>query len=209
MNEIFAVCKNPACALVFPLDRLIGGSGSVQISFTNTVTNCPRCGSDALINDGTYSYADNILSFLDGPPQTKAVLERVKAILESAKLQNEPQSAATLVDKVAQESPEVATLFQTFLTKLGKVDYKFSIAMLLAVLAILVSHCDSNSSSAQLDKLAYEQEIRDKTTQALLRQNIAAKEQSPYNGRNKPCSCGSGKKQRDCCKPLPRKGSSN
>lgn len=210
MNELLAVCTRPSCGAVFAPTGFIAGPGAAKLSFTGTYTNCPRCHANARISDGTYSYANEVIKFLDGPAQTREVLERVKAILEAAKASDTPQPIDELVAKISEESPAVATLFQSFLTKLGKVDYKFWIGTLLAIVAILVSHCDSSSSSTQADKIARDQQVRDVVTQALLSKDIElhkkvltnlATKDSGRNGRNKPCSCGSKKLQRNCCKP--------
>ena len=56
MNDLLALCTNPACGLAYPFINLVQGGGMATINMEGSRTNCPRCNNDARIGDGTYSY---------------------------------------------------------------------------------------------------------------------------------------------------------
>lgn len=74
-----ARCKT--CGHLFEAPNLIGGHGGT-VTLKGNITNCPKCGRDAEILDGTYELMDNQLSLVSGPQRTVELLQTLQAIIE-------------------------------------------------------------------------------------------------------------------------------
>lgn len=106
-----AICGNPHCAYVFEFQNMFGGPGGSRISLKGNSTRCPKCGSAAAIGDGEYQYSGGTLTLLDGPPLTRAMLERLSDIALAAKRQS--IEVEQLLAEVADVSPELANTLRS------------------------------------------------------------------------------------------------
>jgi DNA-directed RNA polymerase subunit RPC12/RpoP len=74
------MAKPPAkctrCGHVFPV-AAISISNSVNITLSDLGTDCPRCGGPAFVGEGTFDAEGEELKLIKGPPETKAMLERL------------------------------------------------------------------------------------------------------------------------------------
>lgn len=96
-----------SCGLVFPVTMIVGGEGA-QISFANCLVGCPRCGSNAKILDGTYSFLGETVKLLSGPSSTIETLTKIaKAVSDSVAA---GESAERTFDRVKEFAPWLANL---------------------------------------------------------------------------------------------------
>ncbi len=108
-----AFCENPNCGSVFQFDQFIGGAGKAKMEFINSrVGSCPACGGMGLIPDGTYEYANGILSILTSSNISITELQKVEKILRTAR-QKKNKNSEEIIGKVKEASPAVANAFDS------------------------------------------------------------------------------------------------
>jgi hypothetical protein len=177
----------------------IEASNATDITFTDVgVGPCPRCGGNGHIPDGTYNFIGNAIQFLSGPTRSKRDLERLVAILRTAR-----QRGASVEDirrEVANQLPELQSI-SDLLPRTRSELYAF-IAILLTILTLLLGEL----RKGQPPKVEINQVINQITTVVEQPRQTAAQSQAPSStapkpakvGRNDPCPCGSGKKYKKC-----------
>ena len=215
MDEIFAFCPNPGCgAVITPNIRINGPSGArgnVTIKMVGANTTCPKCGARVPINDGTYlsdgGSADAALKFIDGPIQSRLLIEEAKRLLGF--LEKGTASKDEVIAAVEKVSPALGLISRQ---EAGTTNYKEWINMLVGLLALFISiqqgffkkDDSSDIKREYIEHLLKENEQLKKTEAAhkivpITRKPIPAKAKPKVKvGRNSLCPCGSGKKNKHC-----------
>jgi hypothetical protein len=180
--RLLALCEQ--CSTVFTADNIIGGSGDVTFTLTDTsVGPCPNCGGMGRVPDGDYRMVKDTVQLLRG--RSPEQLLRLVNVLQTYR------DAPDLDDRVRTEVPELAAALQQD----GTVDWKFWLPVLVAVLLFLLG-----------PKYASMFEKPDPSLQEIVQ--ILEREASPTSAptpevsnktpRNAPCPCGSGRKFKRC-----------
>jgi hypothetical protein len=195
MVRVPAVCDS--CGAFFPSP--IEASNAINITFsTVAVGPCPHCGGSGHVPDGTYNFIGNAIQFLSGPARSASDLERLAAILRSARQRE--ASAEDIRKQIANEVPELQSIAD-LLPKTRAELYAF-IGIILAILTLLLGALRKGEPS----KIEINQVINQITTVVEEPGQTPAESQGPAStaskppkvGRNDPCPCGSGKKYKKC-----------
>lgn len=107
--ELMAVCDG--CGLTFETESLATGSDGTRIVYEDCVTNCPKCGGDARILDGTYGFVNEVVAFLSGPGATVDLLRAAGVIARDSVAAGE--SAAKTFERAAEILPSLRKLQTT------------------------------------------------------------------------------------------------
>lgn len=121
----------PHCGLVF--DSAIHVENSRNITFENVRQNCPRCGGDAEIPDGTFNVLDDTIEVLAGSGLTRARLQALAAVLAEAR--SGERSDESAFEELRNASPALSALIDHFSPTMKKaliVFLWFVIQMLLS-----------------------------------------------------------------------------
>ena len=67
----------------------------LNITFIGCSESCPRCGSDAMILDGTYNFYNDVVEVVRGTKFTRDSVERLKTLTSQSLANNDPKNAST------------------------------------------------------------------------------------------------------------------
>lgn len=90
---------------------LFGGAGIAMVQFTDSKTNCPKCGGPAQIGDGTYRLEDEALTLVAGPPMTWDMIAALKGVVDEAKKHS--STTDDILASIADISPELAATLKS------------------------------------------------------------------------------------------------
>jgi hypothetical protein len=203
MSGLIAFCKTQSCGTVFIVNNLIGGTGTVNLKIEN-VGPCPVCNGYGKIPDGEYQLGESIATFIKGPQESIEVLNKVKSILESFKIQEAPFSKEEIIEEVEKISPRIALFFKNAPTS----SVLYWITFIMAFISFVIDINDKlskNVDDIKSDKLT-EMFIEHLNEDKKLRQeNDSLKAVKPIVkyisiGRNDLCHCKSGLMFKNCCR---------
>lgn len=195
MPQLPAFCDN--CGTVFPSGFAISGGGSVTL-IGNRSGPCPVCGSMGSVPDGLFSAAGDVIRLLAGPQKTVEQLQRLASVIaEARKTVSEPNKAA---ETIKREAPELSSIIDA-LPRTRNELYGFLTVLLMAVGTVIAGaalYKDRSPSEADVQNMigkAIERSFREHEETSKQPSHRA----TPKLGRNERCSCGSGKKYKQCC----------
>jgi hypothetical protein len=191
MTRVPAVCDNCGAFFASPFDVNAQNATFFNIS----VGPCPRCAGQGHIPDGTYSFVGSALKFLGEPQHSRTDLERLAAILATAKKRG--ASAEEVRRSVDKEIPEFGSLI-SILPKTRSELYTF-ITILISILALFLGQLRTGSKpKVEIDQVF--NHIIEVSADATSQSRSTPEHSGPYKGvgRNDPCPCGSGKKYKRC-----------
>ena len=197
-----AFCENPNCGAVFQFNRFIGGTGKANIEFINSrVGPCPACGGMGLIPDGTYEYANGILSILTSSDISITDLQKVEKILRTAR-QSKSKNSEEIIEKVKEASPPVANAFDS-VPKQSNILQWITILIALVALAIQIHSTYFKETPQSVEQKVIEYLLKEFGVQSESKkipdEKRTYRREGPKIQRNDPCPCGSGKKYKKCC----------
>lgn len=164
-----AVCLE--CGLMFPATAASFANG--RITFQGEIgTNCPKCGGNARIINGTYDFVGGTIAAFRAPGVTRHKIERFRAIAESVK--NGGLSAQQAAPEVALLSPALATVWGWTNANAG------ALGVLIAIITtFLMIYYEAESDAATVDaqtELTKQTQVLEKIHEELRRQNVVAPE---------------------------------
>jgi hypothetical protein len=178
MADIIAVCPVHG---PFPTRNLFGGTGSVALK--NVTTNCPICGRDSPITDGTYDLVGSAVKAFRAPGVTRDNINALRDIAQAEK--DGKLSAKAAEEKAAEISSAFAALIKWTNGNAGM------LGLLVAIITLFVSiyavnDDDLSSAQAHKDFLA-EREVQQRIYEALQRQHVpgTSQESKPRPNRLK------------------------
>lgn len=144
-----AVCER--CGRTFTSGIVVGGSASVTLH-NNRAGPCPYClakgrRSMGSVVEGRFDIVDGTIQAIRASPWTADTLRRLGMLLEDARDQNLP--ATQVAQKVEAEMPELAPVAAVLRGR--RVDLKWWLMFVLAIIAILVAHLDAASAPSATD----------------------------------------------------------
>ncbi len=101
MSKALIPVSCPHCGALFA-SRAIHISGNVQgLTLSGNKETCPYCGNMALIVDGVFNVADNVLSIISAPNVTKQMLASFEEAIKKAYAEkSDPEQLAKEVEKI-------------------------------------------------------------------------------------------------------------
>lgn len=153
-------CWCEHCGHVFTLPNLIGVApgGAAVVTLEGNLTNCPHCGADATIADGTFRLAEGIVELIRGPQATREILQNLHRLavaayrtgtvddrLQRAVEEVSPEMASKL-EQVRNDAPALVPLWLLFL-----------IMIIIKVLSVDVSMNVDIDVNQLIDQLRSEQ----------------------------------------------------
>lgn len=193
MAGIIAFCKNTQCNAIFEMNNLIGGDGNVQVTMTGcSVGPCPKCGSQGVVPDGVYEYANHAITLVKGPLKSIELLTKIERIVRQSVEENKTKEE--IVQAVESEVPEA----KSFLDSIPTIDNLTQwVSLLISILTFAILIHTTYIDDEDDDK------YKDMFIDHLLKENEELKKPKPVETqkipRNNPCPCGSGKKYKKCC----------
>ena len=195
------------CGTLFVTQSFIGGSGTATIDMVgNRLGPCPTCGAMGRIPDGTYNFANDALTLLQGPQRTKDELRRFANILRGI-IDGDTNVEEAQVT-VRHEVPGLASLAEEIAKTRNAQFRMFLIKAILTIIGILLASQSVNIQDVDIDihdviNITIEQEAQPPNESKSQIQQIPRSNSGLLKtrkvGRNEPCACGSVKKYKKCC----------
>ncbi|MBA4116603.1 MAG: SEC-C domain-containing protein [Rubrobacter sp.] len=148
---------------------------------------CPACGERGRVLGGTYEFAQNAISLLQGTERTRSELEKLARIFRTARERGAGvEEVKAEVERVVPELSSVSNMLPKNRNEL----YAF-IGMILAALALMLEAMNAGETPQIEIKQVIEQTVvqTDPAQGGRLGQKV---------GRNEMCPCGSGQKFKRC-----------
>ena len=190
--DVPAFCGS--CGAVFPSGIVV--EKSANAAFAGDPSNlCSVCGSTGHIPDGLLGFVENSIEVLAAPERTNAELSRLAEILYTEKA--EKQSRIHLADTIRTELPTISALADVLVATQSQLDG--FIALIAAVIDLRLKEDSSDTTVVS---------VNDVVNRVFSETDRSAQFQQHLRGgpnrvpRNDPCTCGSGKKYKQCCGKL-------
>jgi hypothetical protein len=152
---------------------------------------CPKCGGMGQVPDGLFRLTSETIQILTAPHSTMYELERLRLLLESAKLSHVTRSE--IVKQIESEVPVFDSLKN--LLPQNRADLYAFLAVVLAVIQLMVQQLSTPQSPIQVTNTqVFNVLIEKERASPLPKQHVSSKV-----GRNDACPCQSGKKYEKCC----------
>lgn len=137
MAHVPGFCRH--CGHVFDGRGEISIENSTDITVVGGRTDCPRCGREANLVDGTFSERGAGLELVTGPPLTRAILAQLQEVARQVEAKEiTPEEAVTQVETL---DPALGRL-------LRKIPYGTAITILLALITLYVTYEGNRSSDS-------------------------------------------------------------
>lgn len=130
-----------SCGAAVEVSGLFNMPNATNITFTNVTSrgDCPQCGGDVRLIDGTFNMVSDVISIVRAPRWTVDTLEQLKEVLEGARRDLERGSAEGLRD-VAEVSPESAGLILRALRDPATVSAIAIVSALITAIGVIVGY---------------------------------------------------------------------
>lgn len=192
-----ALCNN--CGVIFP-SNLFEFDNCTNVTLSNCDGGtCPKCGGKSRILDGVYNFVNNAVELLKGPERTVSELQKLAAILQTAK--KDKASFEEVTEKINNELPAFST-FKDFLPKTRSELYAF-ISVIIAIITLFISQARSGAKQQieinQVFNNVYQSQVVNEERQTSTNIPKVISPKRIKVGRNERCPCGSGLKYKKCC----------
>ena len=169
-----------------------------------SVPDCPECGETGRILAGTYDFAQNTVTLLQGPKRTVSELERLREILRDAR--EDGTNLEEVRSAVQREFPEWGQALAGLLVPKTPADLYALLAVVLMALEMILGDKQAgqtvNIEADQIiNNITVVQEAASVPGPVQVRPPAAGPMNPAYGertGRNEPCPCGSGQKFKRC-----------
>lgn len=181
-----AICNS--CGYIFASGIFVENSSNVTMS-NNLCGPCPKCDGWGKAIEGTFDVANEVIKVLAGPAATHEVFRRLATIFQEAN-KNSPSDIAEKLKDV----PEVGNSLRQLIPTDPMVFMAFVSMMCTIISTWIALNQPPSLTEGQLAAAVQRgMEAAQQSSQEL--------ESSPTEsrGRNKPCTCESGKKYKNCC----------
>lgn len=115
--------------------------GSVQIE--NVSSQCPYCGGEAMLRDGTYTAVRSVIEAIRSPEVTRAELERLRSIAQSV------SKGSTGVEHATAQANELSAPLAHLWAAIGTSQAQFLAALLAIILMIYFHHAADEQAAKQ------------------------------------------------------------
>lgn len=156
----------------------------------NTGGRCPKCGGIGHVPDGVFNFVGNTIQVLSAPERTIEELTRLARIIHRAKANDETREQ--VASHIEKELPSLAGFVK--LLPHNKIELYGLLALILPIiLALTQSPNVVHNTTINVNPVIEQVIVRQPHTG---RSNGSLEKKS---GRNRACSCGSGKRYKKCC----------
>jgi uncharacterized protein YecA (UPF0149 family) len=170
---------------------------STNISFSGNKSGpCPQCGGMGHVPDGVFNFIGSTIEILSAPERTISELLSLARLLREARAKTETkEQVASIIQK---ELPALSLLAKILPENKSEL-YGF----LGLVIAAIALYTQSPEKQPVQTIVNITQVVETIVVEAPQTRSVAAKSvQTPKQGRNEPCNCGSGSKYKKCCGAL-------
>ncbi len=181
MGIVPAICK---CGHIFNSNLVGGGSGTI----IGCKAKCPKCGEMASIPDGNYKIGETetIIRALDIGQMNSLLIIAQQAI-------DERWSYEQVIEAVRPIDSKIINLLP-----IDKHDLLAFIAIIIGILQLFLSKTTTNNNNTVYNNIEQNYHYSDSPNTTMQYQTKSLAEPKGRD-RNRPCSCGSGKKSKHCC----------
>lgn len=135
-NQPMILCHCPHCGLLFKARSVeIAGYG-INVTFSNSTTDCIRCRRKANILDGTYGTPKGVLELIAAPRTTREKYEEFYALLKTARAERMPLDEAA--DRAEAINPEFGAALRLAQRIGGKREFWIGLLILFLMHALSV-----------------------------------------------------------------------
>jgi hypothetical protein len=158
----------------------------------NVAGPCPKCGGMGGVLDGHMRVTDSVIELLSGPELSIKRLRQLASTIASAK--TNPIAPNKAIENLKEAAPELRSVIDA-LPK-NRIELYAFLTLIATIISTLIG----------LYVATKDEPIKKDEIKSMIDRSIA--EQHPNNvpyvaperpGRNDPCTCGSGKKYKNCC----------
>ena len=155
---------------------------------------CPRCGGMGHVPDGVFNFVDNTIEILSAPERSISELMTLAKILKEARATGRSKEEVSQV--VEKELPALSSLMKLLPENKNEL-YGF-LGVVLAAVALYTQSGEKPPSQTVVNITQIVQVVTSEASASSALSVPVVRKQ----GRNEPCSCGSGKKYKVCCGAL-------
>ena len=184
--DVPAFCDS--CGTIFRSGIVVHDSTNVSL-VGNRSGPCPACGGMGHIPDGVYNFVGRTIEILSAPERTVEELSGLAEILREAR--EKQQSPNTIAKTLLLEFPQISSLAD--LLPRTRADLYAFLGLIIAMVTLL-----TQGDGGKTPNITINQTINQVYIEAGKIKQPPAKA-APENGRNELCTCGSGKKYKNCC----------
>ncbi|MCE7063833.1 hypothetical protein [Dyadobacter sp. CY326] len=143
MNKLLATCQRPSCRFIFEATRAIHIENSTNVTITDSYATCPKCGSSARVQDGTYNFDEKgLITLFSAPRVSPGVITQFKEVALRAK--ENQYTPEQFREEVVKVDPAVKELFDSpvfqrnwNLVNTGLMTFFAFVGMLVAILTLV------------------------------------------------------------------------